>query len=376
MHYYGAATGWNTPAATNTSMDSRSGYDSDTPSAGGYQVALRAAQIANEVLRKELLAGVLAHVGSEAVVREHFTPRYLPWRQRIAFIPDGDFFAAIRSGRVAVVTDEIEGFVEDGVQVKSGATIGADIVIAATGLELQALGGIALEVDGVPVDPAQCLTWRGMMFTGLPNLMWVFGYFRASWTLRVDLLGDLAEVRHAARDRRDAHASTAHLDRLDVRDDRATGARGRCGHGRAGRGRRRDGGTGGGRGGRGARRRGVDALAVLGEHGDHVADLHLLALGADQARDGAVVEDGLLHRRLVGLDVGEHRSGAHSVALFDVPLDDGARFHRVRETRHGQFDRHRYLAVLSVGSGNTSHTAFTPRRLHVAALRLPLPHAR
>jgi cation diffusion facilitator CzcD-associated flavoprotein CzcO len=144
-----------------------------------------------EALRKELLAGVLAHVGSEAVVREHFTPRYLPWRQRIAFIPDGDFFAAIRSGRVAVVTDEIEAFVDDGVQVKSGATIGADVVISATGLELQALGGIALEVDGVPVDPAQCLTWRGTMFTGLPNLMWVFGYFRASWTLRVDLLGDL-----------------------------------------------------------------------------------------------------------------------------------------------------------------------------------------
>lgn len=144
-----------------------------------------------EALRKELLAGVLEHLGSQELVDKHFTPRYLPFRQRVAFVPDGDLFKAIRAGQASVVTDEIVRFEPEGIRTKSGELLEADVVIAATGLELLVMGGIEFAVDGRPVDFSRAVAWRGAMFTGVPNLVWVFGYFRASWTLRVDLLGDL-----------------------------------------------------------------------------------------------------------------------------------------------------------------------------------------
>jgi cation diffusion facilitator CzcD-associated flavoprotein CzcO len=145
-----------------------------------------------EVVRRELMAGVRAALGPghEAEVDEHFNPRYLPWRQRIAFVPDGDLFKAVREGKASVVTDRIERFVERGIELASGRVLDADVIVTATGFELNVLGDIAFRVDGAPLDFASCITWRGTMFTGLPNLAWVFGYFRASWTLRADLIGD------------------------------------------------------------------------------------------------------------------------------------------------------------------------------------------
>jgi cation diffusion facilitator CzcD-associated flavoprotein CzcO len=142
-----------------------------------------------EAVRQELLAGVAAFVGPETTA-EHFTPKYRPWRQRIAFVPEGDIFQKVSEGKASVVTDEIERFTETGVRLKSGQTLEADIVITATGFNLCVLGDVAFEVDGAPVDFAKTVTYRGMMFTGVPNMVWVFGYFRASWTLRVDILGD------------------------------------------------------------------------------------------------------------------------------------------------------------------------------------------
>jgi len=142
-----------------------------------------------EPLRQELLAGVRMFLGPDYDMT-HFTPRYRPWRQRIAFVPDGDFFQGIAAGKATVVTDEIDRFTEQGVLLKSGRELQADIVITATGFNLSVLGGIPFSVDGAPVDFSQTVTYRGMMFTGVPNMVWVFGYFRASWTLRVDLLGD------------------------------------------------------------------------------------------------------------------------------------------------------------------------------------------
>jgi cation diffusion facilitator CzcD-associated flavoprotein CzcO len=126
----------------------------------------------------------------EDYVAEHFTPRYAPWRQRIAFVPNGDFFQAVKAGKAGVVTDEIDRFVPEGIRLKSGKVLEADIIITATGFNLNVLGDIAFSVDGRPVDLSQSVTYRGMMFTGLPNLAWVFGYFRASWTLRADIMGD------------------------------------------------------------------------------------------------------------------------------------------------------------------------------------------
>ena len=111
-------------------------------------------------------------------------------RQRIAFVPNGDFFQAVKAGKAGVVTDEIDRFVPEGVRLKSGKVLEADIIITATGFNLNVLGDIAFSVDGRPVDLSQSVTYRGMMFTGLPNLAWVFGYFRASWTLRSDIMGD------------------------------------------------------------------------------------------------------------------------------------------------------------------------------------------
>ncbi|HSL59749.1 MAG TPA: NAD(P)/FAD-dependent oxidoreductase, partial [Acidimicrobiales bacterium] len=123
-------------------------------------------------------------------VERHFNPAYRPWQQRLAVVPDGDLFRQVREGKASVVTDQIECFTETGIQLRSGDVLEADIIITATGFEMSVLGDIAFTVDDEPVDFADVITYRGMMFTGVPNLVWVFGYFRASWTLRVDLIGD------------------------------------------------------------------------------------------------------------------------------------------------------------------------------------------
>lgn len=143
-----------------------------------------------EAVKNELLEGVKAFLGPDFDVGKHFTPRYRPWQQRLAFIPDGDLFQSIAAGKASVVTDEIECFTPKGIQLRSGQELEADIIVTATGFNLSILGDIAVEIDGQPLDFADTVTYRGMMFTGLPNLVWIFGYFRASWTLRVDLIAD------------------------------------------------------------------------------------------------------------------------------------------------------------------------------------------
>jgi cation diffusion facilitator CzcD-associated flavoprotein CzcO len=141
-------------------------------------------------VRDELLASVRAQLGPDYDVATHFTPTYRPWRQRMAFVPDGDLFKGIASGKASVVTDEIETFTETGLQLKSGQTLDADIIVTATGFNLCPLGDIDFSIDGKTLDFHDTVTYRGMMFTGVPNMVWVFGYFRASWTLRADLVGD------------------------------------------------------------------------------------------------------------------------------------------------------------------------------------------
>ena len=150
----------------------------------------RRAREESEAVKAELLAGVRLFLGEDFDVDTHFTPRYRPWRQRIAFIPNGDLFQGIRAGKASIVTDEIERFTQKGILLKSGQELEADIIVTATGFDLSVLGDIPFEVDGKRVDLADTVTYRGMMFTGVPNLVWVFGYFRASWTLRADLVAD------------------------------------------------------------------------------------------------------------------------------------------------------------------------------------------
>ena len=143
-----------------------------------------------EKVRDELIANVRSLLGPDYDVATHFTPSYRPWRQRLAFVPDADLFKGIASGKASVVTDEIERFVANGILLKSGKVLEADIIVTATGFNMNVMGDIAFAIDGQPLNWAETVTYRGMMFTGVPNLAWVFGYFRASWTLRSDLIGD------------------------------------------------------------------------------------------------------------------------------------------------------------------------------------------
>ena len=141
-------------------------------------------------VKKALIDTVAENLDKDFDVEKHFTPKYSPWRQRIAVVPDGDIFTQIRSGKVDIVTDQIDHFNEKGIWLESGQQIEADIIISATGFNLSVLGGIEFSVDNKIVDFAKKVGYRGMMFTDVPNMAWVMGYFRASWTLRVDLLGD------------------------------------------------------------------------------------------------------------------------------------------------------------------------------------------
>jgi cation diffusion facilitator CzcD-associated flavoprotein CzcO len=134
-----------------------------------------------------LLAGVRRALGPGYDVATHFTPRYKPWDQRLCLVPNGDLFAALRSGSASVVTDHVERFTESGIRLLSGAHLEADLVVTATGLDMRLLGGVALTVDGMRVDPAKTLSYKGMMFSGVPNLASCFGYTNASWTLKCDL---------------------------------------------------------------------------------------------------------------------------------------------------------------------------------------------
>ncbi len=143
-----------------------------------------------DAVKEELVGNVRNILGDKVDVDKHFSPRYRPWQQRLAFIPDADLFQAVNRGKASVVTDEIECFTPTGLRLKSGATLDADIIITATGFKLSALGDIPFSIDGQALDFGQTVTYRGAMFTGVPNLLWIFGYLRWSWTLRVDLMGD------------------------------------------------------------------------------------------------------------------------------------------------------------------------------------------
>lgn len=140
-----------------------------------------------QYVRGLILRGVQRALGPDYDVATHFTPRYAPWDQRLCLAPDGDLFAAIRQGRVSVATDRIETFTEHGVRLASGAELEADLIVTATGLNLRLLGGVRLVVDGREVDLGRTLTYKGMMYSDVPNLASVFGYTNASWTLKADL---------------------------------------------------------------------------------------------------------------------------------------------------------------------------------------------
>ena len=141
-----------------------------------------------ELIKRWIVGQVRQQLGPGYDVKTHFTPRYNPWDQRMCLAPDADFFHAIKGGKADVVTDEIEAFTETGVRLRSGQELPADIIVTATGLKLQMLGGIKVAVDGKPVNFGGRMNFKGVMFSDVPNLASVFGYTNASWTLKSDLI--------------------------------------------------------------------------------------------------------------------------------------------------------------------------------------------
>ena len=140
-----------------------------------------------ERVKQRIVGMVREQLGPDYDVGTHFTPRYNPWDQRLCLVPDADLFEAIKAKRASVVTDTIECFTETGLNLKSGATLDADIIVTATGLNLCLLGDMRVSVDGVPADLSQTMSYKGMMFSDVPNLASSFGYTNASWTLKADL---------------------------------------------------------------------------------------------------------------------------------------------------------------------------------------------
>ncbi|MGD2141662.1 MAG: NAD(P)/FAD-dependent oxidoreductase [Burkholderiales bacterium] len=141
-----------------------------------------------EKLKGQFIDGARAYLGEGFDIEKHFTPGYRPWRQRVAVIPDGDLYRCIRAGKASVVTDQIESFTEEGIVLKSGETLTADIIVTATGFNLCVLGDIAFAINGEPVNFAKRWGHRGILFSGVPNMAWVFGYLRTSWTMRADMV--------------------------------------------------------------------------------------------------------------------------------------------------------------------------------------------
>jgi monooxygenase len=143
-----------------------------------------------ESVKRHLLGLVRKQLGPDYDIEKHFTPSYNPWDQRLCLVPDADLFKAIKAGRADVVTDEIEHFTSTGIALKSGQTLEADIIVTATGLDLKVLGGAQYTVDGEAVNFPDTHSYKGMMFSGVPNLIYTIGYINASWTLRSELVAE------------------------------------------------------------------------------------------------------------------------------------------------------------------------------------------
>ncbi len=152
-----------------------------------YQACRRAPHTMRKLLRK----GAVTGTGSEALVDEHFNPPYDPWDQRLCMAPQGDLFRAIRAGTVEVITSAIDTFEPDGIRLTDGSLVESDVIITATGLSIQVLGGVAVSIDGVPVDHSERVAFRGAMLSGVPNMAFCLGYINLSWTMRADMTARL-----------------------------------------------------------------------------------------------------------------------------------------------------------------------------------------
>ena len=151
---------------------------------GFYQFA----QLFPNLVKAAIFQRVSRAVGPNCDALRHFSPRYNPWQQRLCVVPNGDLFKAIQAGQASVITDQIKSFTADGIELESGQTLKADVIVTATGLVMQYIGGMQLSVDGQPIQANSTVTYKGVMNSGIPNFASVFGYINASWTLKADLI--------------------------------------------------------------------------------------------------------------------------------------------------------------------------------------------
>ena len=154
------------------------------------QLVYKKSRAAPEQVKQKIVALVQQELGADYDVGKHFTPSYNPWDQRLCLVPNSDLFKSIRAGKMEVVTDHIDTFTEQGVRLQSGRELQADIIVTATGLNLEVLGGVQFSVDGKPIKFSDTWTYKGLMFSDVPNLVVTFGYINASWTLRADLIAE------------------------------------------------------------------------------------------------------------------------------------------------------------------------------------------
>ena len=179
----------------------------------------RLSQDRPELVKRMIRGGVRRRLPEGYDIDTHFTPTYKPWDQRMCAVPDGDLFEAISSGRASVVTDHIDTFTENGILLKSGRELEADIIVTATGLDLQLFGGMQIAVDGEPLVPHDHFAYKGFMLSDVPNLAFAVGYTNSSWTLKVDLVCEFLCRLIVHMDARGATIATP------VNDDPQMGAR-------------------------------------------------------------------------------------------------------------------------------------------------------
>ncbi|RMF02806.1 MAG: NAD(P)/FAD-dependent oxidoreductase, partial [Alphaproteobacteria bacterium] len=181
------------------------------------QFFFRQARAHPERARERLLEMVREELGPDFDVEKHFTPSYNPWEQRLCLVPDSDLFNALKAGKASVETDHIETFTEKGIRLRSGKELEADIIVTATGLQLQFLNGVEVSIDGTRVEPGRLLNYKGVMLSNVPNLACTFGYTNASWTLKADLT---SEYVCRLINYMDAHGYASAMPRLEAYPDR------------------------------------------------------------------------------------------------------------------------------------------------------------
>ena len=174
-------------------------------------------------VRSWLLSGVQKQLGKDYDMR-HFTPSYMPWDERLCAVPDADLFEAIKSGKASVVTDHIETFTEKGIRLKSGQELEADLIVTATGLQIQVFGGVDLKVDGEAKPIGELMTYKGVILQDVPNMAWIFGYTNAPWTLKADLAASYVCRLLKHMDRKGYDVVTAHAPAGEKQDETIFGA--------------------------------------------------------------------------------------------------------------------------------------------------------